>query len=105
MRAAIGALIIGDEILVGKRKDRHFDFLVAALATRGLRLAYCEYQGKANGVPSAPGRSNGRQHGDETDRRGDRTELTMHAQMAAVGKRRLHQKQHELFLINPPLSC
>ena len=45
MSAAIGALVIGDEILVGKRKDKHFDFLVAALAARGLRLAYCEYHG------------------------------------------------------------
>jgi molybdopterin-biosynthesis enzyme MoeA-like protein len=41
----IGALVIGDEILVGKRKDKHFEFLVAALAARGLRLAYCEYHG------------------------------------------------------------
>jgi len=45
MNTAIGALVIGDEILVGKRKDKHFDFLVAALAKRGLRLAYCEYHG------------------------------------------------------------
>ena len=45
MSTAIGALVIGDEILVGKRKDKHFDFLVAALAKRGLRLAYCEYHG------------------------------------------------------------
>ena len=45
MSADIGALVIGDEILVGKRKDKHFDFLVAALAARGLRLAYCEYHG------------------------------------------------------------
>lgn len=42
---AIGALIIGDEILVGKRQDRHFAFLVAALARRGLRLAWCTYLG------------------------------------------------------------
>ena len=45
MSAAIGALVIGDEILVGKRKDKHFQFVVAALAARGLRLAYCEYHG------------------------------------------------------------
>jgi molybdopterin-biosynthesis enzyme MoeA-like protein len=45
MSSAIGALVIGDEILVGKRKDKHFEFLVAALAARGLRLAYCEYHG------------------------------------------------------------
>ena len=38
-----GALIIGDEILVGKRQDKHFSVLVAALAKRGLRLAFCEY--------------------------------------------------------------
>jgi len=39
----ISALIIGDEILVGKRQDKHFSFLVAALAKRGLRLTACEY--------------------------------------------------------------
>jgi molybdopterin-biosynthesis enzyme MoeA-like protein len=43
--AAFGALVIGDEILVGKRQDKHFGFLVAALAMRGLRLAFCEYHG------------------------------------------------------------
>ena len=45
MNAPIGALVIGDEILVCKRKDKHFEFLVAALTARGLRLAYCEYHG------------------------------------------------------------
>jgi molybdopterin-biosynthesis enzyme MoeA-like protein len=40
-----GALIIGDEILVGKRQDRHLGFFIAALARRGLRLAWCEYSG------------------------------------------------------------
>ncbi len=39
----VGALIIGDEILVGKRQDKHFSVLVAALAKRGMRLAFCEY--------------------------------------------------------------
>jgi len=43
--AAIGALVIGDEILVGKRSDKHFPFVVEALARRGLRLAFCEYHG------------------------------------------------------------
>lgn len=42
---AFGGLIIGDEILVGKRQDRHFAFLIEALARRGLRLAWCEYLG------------------------------------------------------------
>jgi molybdopterin-biosynthesis enzyme MoeA-like protein len=45
MNAAIGALVIGDEILVGKRSDKHFPFVIEALARRGLRLAFCEYHG------------------------------------------------------------
>jgi len=44
-RAGIGALVIGDEILVGKRVDKHFGFIVGALARRGLRLDFCEYHG------------------------------------------------------------
>lgn len=35
----ISALIIGDEILSGKRQDKHFDFLKALLAERGLELS------------------------------------------------------------------
>lgn len=42
---AFGALIIGDEILVGKRQDKHMAFLIGALARRGLRLAWAEYHG------------------------------------------------------------
>ena len=42
---AFGALVIGDEILVGKRQDKHLPFIIQALARRGLRLAWCEYHG------------------------------------------------------------
>jgi len=42
---AIGALIIGDEILSGKRQDKHLSHLIAALAARGLRLAWARYEG------------------------------------------------------------
>ena len=42
---AFGALVIGDEILVGKRQDKHLSFIIQALANRGLRLAWCEYHG------------------------------------------------------------
>ena len=35
---AFGALVIGDEILVGKRQDKHLSFIIQALAQRGLRL-------------------------------------------------------------------
>jgi molybdopterin-biosynthesis enzyme MoeA-like protein len=40
-----GAFIIGDEILVGKREDKHLTFLIGALAKRGLRLAWAQYHG------------------------------------------------------------
>lgn len=36
----IGALIIGDEILSGKRQDRHFAHLQSILAERGLELSW-----------------------------------------------------------------
>jgi molybdopterin-biosynthesis enzyme MoeA-like protein len=40
-----GAFVIGDEILVGKREDKHLSFLIAALAKRGLRLSWAQYLG------------------------------------------------------------
>jgi molybdopterin-biosynthesis enzyme MoeA-like protein len=40
-----GAYIIGDEILVGKRQDKHLTTLIAALAKRGLRLGWAHYLG------------------------------------------------------------
>ena len=40
-----GAFIIGDELLVGKRQDKHLPFLIEALARRGLRLAWAHYVG------------------------------------------------------------
>jgi molybdopterin-biosynthesis enzyme MoeA-like protein len=40
-----GAYIIGDELLVGKREDKHLSFLIAALARRGLRLSWAQYLG------------------------------------------------------------
>lgn len=36
----IGALIIGDEILSGKRQDKHFNFLIETLRERGLELSW-----------------------------------------------------------------
>jgi molybdopterin-biosynthesis enzyme MoeA-like protein len=40
-----GAYVIGDEILVGKRQDKHLSFLIEALAKRGLRLSWAQYLG------------------------------------------------------------
>ena len=42
---AIGALIIGDEILSGKRQDKHLEHVIATLAARRLRLAWAHYLG------------------------------------------------------------
>jgi len=42
---AIGALIIGDEIMRGKREDKHLAQLIAILRSRGLTLAWCQYLG------------------------------------------------------------
>jgi len=40
-----GAIIIGDEILSGKRRDGHFGHTVASLAQRGLELKWCRIIG------------------------------------------------------------
>lgn len=42
---AIGLIIIGDEILSGKRADKHFSKLVELLSARGLHLGWAEYLG------------------------------------------------------------
>jgi molybdopterin-biosynthesis enzyme MoeA-like protein len=42
---AIGLIIIGDEILSGKRADKHFPKVVELLNARGLQLAWAEYVG------------------------------------------------------------
>lgn len=40
-----GAIIIGDEILSGKRQDKHLARVIAVLNARGLELAWAEYIG------------------------------------------------------------
>ena len=40
-----GAIIIGDEILSGKRQDGHLAKTIAAFGARGLQLAWCHYLG------------------------------------------------------------
>lgn len=42
---AIGLIIIGDEILSGKRVDKHFPKVVELLSARGLQLDWAEYIG------------------------------------------------------------
>lgn len=40
-----GAIIIGDEILSGRRSDKHLAKLIELLAARGLKLAWARYAG------------------------------------------------------------
>ena len=40
-----GAIVIGDEILSGKRQDKHMPEVIETLGVRGLQLAWCEYIG------------------------------------------------------------
>lgn len=42
---AIALIIVGDEILSGKRADKHLAKVIEMLGTRGLSLAGCEYVG------------------------------------------------------------
>ncbi|AEG92532.1 competence/damage-inducible protein A [Ramlibacter tataouinensis] len=42
---AFGLIIVGDEILSGKRADKHMPKLIELLAARGLQLAWAEYVG------------------------------------------------------------
>ena len=38
-----GAIIIGDEIMSGKRQDKHMAQVISTLGERGLELAWCQY--------------------------------------------------------------
>ncbi len=42
---SIGAIVVGDEILSGKRQDRHLSHVIATLGARGLALAWACYEG------------------------------------------------------------
>ena len=44
-----GLIIIGDEILSGKRQDKHLPKVIALLAARGLALAWARYVGDHRG--------------------------------------------------------
>ena len=45
MKKSFGLIIIGDEILSGKRADKHLPKVIELLAARGLQLDYAEYVG------------------------------------------------------------
>ncbi|WOI45436.1 molybdopterin-binding protein [Acidovorax sp. BLS4] len=45
MTPSFGLIIIGDEILSGKRADKHLPKVIELLGARGLQLAYADYVG------------------------------------------------------------
>ena len=45
MNQKFGLIIVGDEILSGKRSDKHLSKVIELLGVRGLALAYAEYVG------------------------------------------------------------
>ncbi len=40
-----GLIVVGDEILSGRRQDKHFSKVVELLGARGLQLAWAEFVG------------------------------------------------------------
>ena len=47
MTSSFGLIIVGDEILSGKRSDKHLPKVIELLAARGLALSYADYVGDA----------------------------------------------------------
>ena len=45
MTPPFGLIIVGDEILSGKRADKHLAKVIELLSARGLSLAYADYVG------------------------------------------------------------
>ncbi|MHB1410737.1 MAG: molybdopterin-binding protein, partial [Acidovorax defluvii] len=45
MSSHIGLIIVGDEILSGKRADKHMPKVIELLSARGLALSYADYVG------------------------------------------------------------
>jgi hypothetical protein len=45
MTPSFGLIIIGDEILSGKRQDKHMPKVIELLSARGLALTWCDYVG------------------------------------------------------------
>jgi hypothetical protein len=45
MTRAFGLIVVGDEILSGKRADKHMPKVIELLAARGLQLGWAEYVG------------------------------------------------------------
>ena len=44
-KTRIGMVVVGDEILSGRREDKHFRYVVQLLQSRGLQLSWSQYLG------------------------------------------------------------
>jgi molybdopterin-biosynthesis enzyme MoeA-like protein len=44
-RLAMGVVVVGDELLSGKRQDQHLAHVIQVLAARGVQVAWCRYEG------------------------------------------------------------
>ena len=44
-QAAAGVVIVGDELLLGRRQDRHLQHVIQTLQPRAMQLAWCHYVG------------------------------------------------------------
>ena len=45
MTPQFGLIVVGDEVLSGKRADKHLNKVIDLLSDRGLALSYAEYVG------------------------------------------------------------
>ena len=44
-QATVGVVIVGDELLLGRRQDRHLQHVIDTLRPRAMQLAWCHYVG------------------------------------------------------------
>ena len=44
-QATLGLVIVGDELLLGRRQDRHLQHAIETIRPRGMQLAWCRYVG------------------------------------------------------------
>ncbi len=44
-QATVGVVIVGDELLLGRRQDRHLQHVIETLRPRAIQLAWCRYVG------------------------------------------------------------
>jgi molybdopterin-biosynthesis enzyme MoeA-like protein len=46
----VGVVVVGDELLSGKRQDRHLQHVIETTAPRGMQVGWCRYAGDERGA-------------------------------------------------------